>query len=286
MTIRACVSTLIVTFESGPHIGVCLDSLQATSHEWLAGCHVVDNASTDGTADGIAERYPWVHLIRNRDNVGFGRAVNQAAQAASGEYLLVLNPDTVIRPGAIAELVRFLDHRPAAAACGPKIVDLQGNFQYYCRRGFPTPINSLGYLSGLDRMFPSSRRLGGYYRRDIPADLEIMTDSLAGCFMVIRREPFAAVGGFDEDYFLFGEDIDLCWKLKHAGHEVWYVPSALVEHRKGASMSHARDTARREFYRSMKLFMDKRLTSHYSPVTLAIAKMGVDVVALLERRFR
>lgn len=283
---RDCVSTLIVTFESGPHIGVCLESLQSTAKGWLTGSHIVDNASKDGTAELVEERYPWVRLIRNTENVGFGRAVNQAAKAATGEYLLILNPDTVISPGAVGTLVNFLDHRPVAAACGPKIVDFQGTFQYYCRRGFPTPLNALGYLSGLDRLLPSSHALGGYYRRNIPSDLEIMTDSLAGCFMMVRREAFLKVGGFDEDYFLFGEDIDLCWKLRLAGHEVWYVPSALVEHRKGASMSYARNRARREFYRSMKLFMDKRLTSHYSPVTLAIAKMGVDVVALLERRFR
>jgi len=286
MTERACVSALIVTYESRAHVGACIESLERTAGPWLAGCHIVDNDSTDGTAEMLEAEYPWVDLTRNSSNVGFGRAVNQAAARATGEYLLIVNPDTVIGPRAIEHLVRFMDHRPAAGACGPKIVDFDGEFQYYCRRGFPTPLNSLAYLSGLDRLFPSNRRLGGYYRRDIPNDLEMITDSLAGCFMLVRREAFLRVAGFDEDYFLFGEDIDLCWKLKESGSEVWYVPSAVAEHRKGASMSRARDLARREFYRAMKLFMDKRLTPHYSRFTLTAAKLGVNIVALIERRFR
>jgi GT2 family glycosyltransferase len=286
MSERACVSALIVTYESRSHIGACLESIERTAASLLAGCHIVDNCSSDGTADMLEAEFPQVDLIRNAENIGFGRAVNQAAARASGDYLLIVNPDTIIRPGTIESLVRFMDYRPGAGACGPKIVDFDGEFQYYCRRGFPTPLNSLAYLTGLDRLFPSSRRLSGYYRRDIPGDIEMITDSLAGCFMLVRREAFAHVGGFDEDYFLFGEDIDLCWKLKEAGFEVWYVPSAVAVHRKGASMSRARDVARREFYRAMKLFMDKRLTPHYSRITLAFAKMGVNLVSLLERRFR
>ncbi len=247
---------------------------------------VVDNASVDGTADHIRRSHPWVRLSANTENIGFGPAINQGARQATGEYLLVLNPDTVIRSGAIADLVRFLDHRPEAAACGPRILDLEGHFQYYSRRGFPTPLNSLAYLTGFDKLAPRSRALGGYYRRDLPPELEVATDSLAGCFMLIRRECFEAVGGFDEDYFLFGEDIDLCWKLKGAGHEIWYVPTAVVEHRKGASMRRVRKRARHEFYHSMKLFMDKRLAMRYPRFVLTLAKVGVDIVSVLERRFR
>jgi GT2 family glycosyltransferase len=280
------VSVVIVTYNSTAHIGDCLSSLYESSAPWIAEFIVVDNASPDGTADYVRKHFPQMTLIANDKNVGFGSAVNLGAKDAHSEYLLIVNPDTVSRTGSVEELVLFLDNRPKAATCGPMIVDRDGVFQHSCRRGFPTPLNSLGYLTGLDRLLPWSRSLGGYYRRDVGIDLEMETDSLAGCYMLVRRDQFEHVGGFDEDYFLFGEDIDLCWKFKHSGSEVWYIPSACVEHWKGASTKQAPKTAHREFYRSMKLFMDKRLRGQYPRFVLGAAKIGVDVIALLERRFQ
>lgn len=188
MPSRNSVSAVIVTYESRPHIDACLNSLKTTAEDWLRECMVVDNASSDGTAEHIRQTHPWVRLSANSENIGFGAAVNQGARQATGDYILVLNPDTVIRPGAVADLVRFLEHRPEAAACGPRILDLDGQFQFYSRRGFPTPLNSLAYLTGIDKLAPRSRALGGYYRRDLPPELEVQTDSLAGCFMLIRRK--------------------------------------------------------------------------------------------------
>jgi hypothetical protein len=286
MTLEPCVSAIVVTYESRDFIGGCLDDLFRTGAEWIAECWVVDNASRDGTADLVRDKFPQVHLVANGENVGFGRAVNAAAGQAQGEFLLLLNPDTAAEPGAIAELVSFLRHRVQAAACGPKVVAPDGAFRRDCRRGFPTPVNAFGYFTGLDRAFPQSRRLGGYHRRWLSPDVEVTTDCLSGSCLLVRRRAFESVGGFDEDYFLFGEDIDLCWKLRRAGNEIWFVPAARVIHAKGASTRFAPALARREFYRSMRLFMDKRLGPYYPRAILSVAKLGVRLAEGLSGRYR
>lgn len=285
MNPQPCVSVIIVTYESRDFVGGCLESVYR-SGDWLKECWVVDNASRDGTADLIRLGFPAVNIIANTDNIGFGRAVNLAAQRASGEFLLILNPDTDIQTNAIGELVEFLQHRPQACACGPLVTSPDGHFRNDSRRGFPTPLNAFGYFSGLDRLFPHSRTLGGYHRRWLRTDLEVTTDCLSGSCMLVRRKQFEAVGGFDDDYFLFGEDIDLCWKLRESGYEIWFVPSARIVHAKGASMRFAPMTARREFYRSMRLFMDKRLSTRYPKIVLSAVKVGVRFAELLSSRYR
>ena len=286
MNPEPCVSVIVVTYESRDFISACLESIYRTGSGWIAECWVVDNASRDGTANLVRDEFPQARVIANRENAGFGRAVNAAARQADGEFLLVLNPDTVVEPGAVAELVAFLRHRPQAGICGPKVTGPDGGFRHDCRRGFPTPMNAFGYFSGLDRVFPYSRRLGGYHRRWLSADLEVTTDCVSGSCLLLRRSAFQSVGGFDEDYFLFGEDIDLCWKLRQAGHEIWFVPAARVIHAKGASMRLAPATARREFYRSMRLFVDKRLGPRYPRVILSLVKMGVRMAERLSGRCR
>jgi len=257
-----------------------------TAGEWLSDCTVVDNASSDQCAEFVRESYDRVSMIQNDRNVGYGSAVNQAAARAAGEYLLIMNPDLVLRTETVAELTGFLDHRPEAAACGPMLLTPEGKFRFESRRRFPTPWNSIGYFLGLTRLFPSSRLLGDYHSHWLSPDLEITTDSLSGSCMMVRKCAFDQVGGFDEDYFLFGEDIDLCWKLRKAGHEIWYVPSAVVAHIKGASMKHDRSRARYEFYRSMRIFIDKRLTGLYPRPIMWAMRLGVGTAAIFGGKYR
>lgn len=272
---RSAVTVLIVTFHSRDWIGRCLDSLYDTAGELISGCHVVDNASGDGCADLIRDRYPQVRLTVQKENLGFSKGINRAAVGAAGDFLLVLNPDTILRPGALEELVKFLEHRPAAAVCGPQILGLDGKPQFQARRGFPTPLNAAAYMFGLDHLFPGNQKIAGYARRGLSFDQEMLTDVLTGACMLVRKRDFVTVGGFDEDYFLFGEDIDFCWKLRSAGREVWYVPSAVVQHAKGHSMGSAPGVAGREFYRAMRIYMNKRLEGVHGHTSLAVAKMGV-----------
>jgi hypothetical protein len=277
MNARPCVSVLIVTYESRGEIGSCLRALRENAADWLREVILVDNASTDNTATYVQGEFQDVAVRRNAENIGFGRAMNLAAASASGEYLLLLNPDCTVQPGAVEEMADFLDRRQQAGACGPMMTSSNGEFQYVSRRGFPTPLNSVAYILGLDRVFPRSRALGGYHRRHIDPRLEITTDVLSGACMMLKKSIFEAVGGFDKDYFLFGEDIDLCWKIRQARHEIWYLPSAKAVHVKGASMRSAPQMAQREFYHSMRLFVEKRLRSTYSPLSIALIKTGVNL---------
>jgi hypothetical protein len=277
---RPMVSVLIVTYESAQHIGKCLANLRLHAADCLRDVVVVDNASTDGSADLAFASAPQAAVIRNGGNLGFGRAMNIGAQSASGEYLLLLNPDCALHAGCVPELAHFLDHRLEAGACGPKMLTTSGRFDFSSRRGFPTPLNAFAYFSHLDRLFPRSHTLGGYQRRHVGSELEIETDALSGACMLVRRSVFEEVGGFDEDYFLFGDDIDLCWKIRRAGHEIWYIPTARVTHAKGASMVKQPELARREFYRSMHLFVDKRLRERYSIFSRMFTKAGIHAASL------
>jgi GT2 family glycosyltransferase len=281
MIARPCVTVVVVTYQSSAEIQECLRSLYEESGEWIAGCRVVDNHSTDDTVEIVVREFPQVNLIRNFTNQGFSKAVNQGADETNSEYLLILNPDARFTQGSLGELVCFLDHRQAAGACGPMITSLSGEFQSSCRRGFPTPLNALGYYLRLDRLMPQSRIWAGYRSCGASPEDEIKTDLLSGSCFLIRTQVFRDIGGFDEDYFLFGEDIDICWKLRAAGQEIWFVPSARVIHRKGASMAQASKLAKREFHRAMLIYIDKRLTGEYSPFYRALMKTGVYVHRLL-----
>ncbi|MBI5059301.1 glycosyltransferase family 2 protein [candidate division KSB1 bacterium] len=284
MSARPCVTVILVTYHSKDHVGACLKSLREFGGPWLSGIVVVDNASQDGTADWCRQNYPDVVVIANPENVGFGTGVNRGAMRAESEFLLILNPDTEIDAMTIGELVALLDSRPLAGAVGPRIVNGSGKFDYSARRGFPRPLAALAYAARLDRVFPRSPTLAAYQMPGVSPEREVMTDSLSGCCMLVRRAAFEQIGGFDEDYFLYGEDIDLCWKLAAVGLERWYVPTARVLHVKGASMKFATDRARREFFRAMNIFVDKRLSAEYSVTAVRCMHAGIAIWKLLSRR--
>jgi GT2 family glycosyltransferase len=272
---RPCVTAVIVTYQSSSEIVGCLKSLEDHAAGWITECRIVDNHSADGTADIAARDFPSAVVIRNRENLGYSKGVNIGAKQLATEYLLVLNPDTALKEKALSEMIRFMDHRGEAAACGPKLVGPDGAFQASCRRGFPTPYNTIGYYFGLDRLFPKSKKLSSYKRRAVAPDREAIAEVLSGACMLLRSDDFRSVNGFDEDYFLFGEDIDICWKLHHSGKELWYVPAAEVVHMKGSSMKQSRKRSRHEFYRSMLIYIDKRLSCEYSRFACLLMKAGV-----------
>lgn len=285
MVPERCVSVVIVTYQSSACIGACLDSLRSTANEWLADVIVVDNASSDGTAAALRTRYAEATLVENPENFGFGKAVNIGARHARGSLLLILNPDTIVPSDMVRELAVFMRYREEACACGPRIMSPDGVFDRSSRRGFPTPWNTLGYFFGLDRIFPRSRTFGHYHHTGSPMGIEMTTECLSGACMMVRKKSFDEIGGFDEDYFLFGEDIDLCWRLNRTGEEIWYVPAASLVHRKGASMQQASDRAHHEFFRAMRLFFDKRLAPSYSRPLILAVRSGISAAEYLSGRF-
>jgi GT2 family glycosyltransferase len=284
MNVRPCVTVIIVTYQSSAFIGSCLNSLIQHAADWVARIVVVDNGSTD-QCEEVVRKFPTVSFQRMEANLGFGQAVNRGAADAATDYLLILNPDTICDAGTVAELAHFLDYRIQAGACGPFIQLPDGRVDRAARRGFPTPISALGYATRLDRLFPHWKFIGRYHCRWLPVDREVTTEALSGCCMLVRRVAFHQVGGFDPDYFLFGEDIDLCWKLREAGWERWYVPAARLIHVKHASMAFASVRAKHEFFRAMDTFVRKRLASRYSPSAIAIIRCGIKLWSRLTGRW-
>ena len=215
---------------------------------------VVDNASPDGTVAAVRAAAPGVRLLAAPTNLGFARACNRGAAAAGGGALLLLNPDAVLQPGSLAAMLAALDADPRRGAISPRIDRPDGRLDAACRRTFPSPVIAFYRLSGLSRLFPHSPRLAAYNRTHLPVDAPGPIDSGSGACLLLRRSAWDAVGGFDERYFMYGEDLDLCWRLAAAGWTTWYEPGARVVHRKGASSEQAAVPMLVAFHQSMWRF--------------------------------
>jgi N-acetylglucosaminyl-diphospho-decaprenol L-rhamnosyltransferase len=250
------LSVVIVSYNTREHLRRCLQCVERS--EGLAlETFVVDNASDDGSADMVAEEFPEVQLVRSDWNGGYAYANNLALRQAVGPYLLLLNPDTEFGPEALADMVRYLDRHQEAAAAGPRIVLPDGQLDLACRRGFPTPEVAFYRLFGLSHLFPHSKRFGRYNLTYLDPDVETEVDSVVGAFMLVRREAMEQVGLLDEDFFMYGEDLDWAYRMKEQGWTIRYNPAVSVVHQKGASSRQRSQRTTVAFYRSMHLFHAK-----------------------------
>ncbi len=221
---------------------------------------VVDNASHDGSAEMVRRRFTSVVLIESEVNSGFARGYNTAVGAATGRYLLVLNPDTVVHPGALSRLVQFMDSHPDAAAAGPRVLNSDGTLQYSCRR-FPRPIVGVLRNTVIGRLAPRNRFTREYLMQEWDHNSVRHVDWLSGAAICIRREAWDKVGGFDEGYFMYSEDMDWCLRAQQAGWKVYYVPEAVIMHRIGRSSDQQPLAMVIQFHRSAARFYRK----HYAP---------------------
>ncbi len=232
---------------------------------------VVDNGSGDGSGQMVRERFPQVNLIQNRTNLGFAKAANKAIRKSRGEYVLLLNPDTSVLPNAIEELVKFMDGHPEAGAAGAKLLYPDGTLQPTCR-AFPRySLLFFGRESLLTKLFPENRFSRRYLLRDLDYSRIQEVDFVAGAAMIVRRGILDEVGLFDEDFFLFAEDTDLCYRIKKKGWKVYFVPQALIVHHLGASMKREKGKAIVQHNKSFYRFLCK----HYSPSALVRAGLNV-----------
>ncbi|MDO8671556.1 MAG: glycosyltransferase family 2 protein [Dehalococcoidia bacterium] len=206
---------------------------------------VVDNASTDGSADMVAARFPQVRLLANETNAGFTKANNQAISLSQGQYVILLNSDAEIVGQAMETMVTYLDDHPEIGVVGPKLLNTDGSVQSSHRR-FPTLATGFVESTILQRYFPRSRLLSRYYCLDLPADREQDVDWVVGACLMVRRTAIAEVGLLDDDFFMYSEELDWCWRIKKAGWKVAFLASAEVVHHYGKSSE--RDLPQRHIY--------------------------------------
>ncbi len=225
------VSITVVNFNVKHFADQCLRSIYASKGDIDFEVFLVDNASNDGSPEYLQARHPDVNYIINRENLGFGRANNQAMERATGRYLLILNPDTILGETSLEAMVEYMDSHPEAGAMGPMILTRDGGFDVASKRGFPTPWVAFTRLSGLANLFPKSRIFGRYNLLYLDPNKPCEVDALVGSCMMVRREVYLQVGGFDEDYFMYHEDVDLGWLTHLAGYKIMVVPRAVVYHK-------------------------------------------------------
>ncbi|MEO0077746.1 MAG: glycosyltransferase family 2 protein [candidate division WOR-3 bacterium] len=270
------LSIVIVTWNSAQEIEACIDSIScARPFEIL----VVDNGSTDGTLDRLS-RYDHLKLIRNPSNTGYAHANNQGIRYAVGDYVLLLNPDTRVEPGALDILADFLDRHPEIAAVAPRLVNPDGSTQDSIR-SLPTAGTVLAEILGLARLFPKSRVLGRWRRRDFdyeqPASVE---QPMASCLM-IRRAILELLHGFDERFPIFYNDVDLSRRMADAGLQTMYLPDARVVHKRGASTSRARTRMIWENHRSLFRYLAKHDRSGLFPLKAVVLLPTLELTALI-----
>jgi N-acetylglucosaminyl-diphospho-decaprenol L-rhamnosyltransferase len=267
----ANVAVLVVNYNTGEVLRRSLETLQpgiAADLEVI----VVDNASEDDSAEIVAREFPDVRLVPSEQNLGFGAGVNLAARQTGRAFLLVLNPDCFIQPDAIALLAMKLEHEPGLGFVGPRIDLESGRPDHACLRADPDPLGALLYFSRLPRLFPRSPSLNRYSlsHADYDAEQELRAGT-AACLM-FRSSDFHGVAGFDEAFFMYGEDLDICRRLREAGHPGWYLPSARAVHLKGEA---SRKQSRRmllEFHKSMWTYYAKHEKSkHVPPLNWTVA---------------
>jgi GT2 family glycosyltransferase len=230
-----------------------IDSARGEAHEIF----VVDNASKDHTVEMVKAKYPDVKLIVNDQNIGFSKANNQAILLATGEYVLVINPDTITSADTIPKILNFMETHENAGGLGVRMINAQGKYLSESKRGLPTPWASLTKFSGISKVFPTSKILNKYYMGWIGEFETAEVEVLAGAFMLLRAKALKNIGLFDESFFMYGEDIDLSYRLTLAGYKNYYFPETYIIHFKGQSTRKFSWRYIQSFYGAMFIFVRK-----------------------------
>ncbi|MGA2298516.1 MAG: glycosyltransferase family 2 protein, partial [FCB group bacterium] len=258
------VSIVIVNYNVKDLLLQCLRSLQQVSGELRTEVIVVDNHSLDGSVAFLKPLFPAVNFIELKDNLGFSKANNIGIRQATGKYVLILNPDTILEEDTLSVMYNYMESHPEVGLSGCKVLNPDGTFQLACRRGFPTPWASFCKLFGLQKLFPKSKLFARYNQTFRSVDETYYIEAVMGAFMFIRKEILDKISGFDEDFFLYGEDIDICWRIIREGWKNAYVHTTSIIHYKGESTRRSSENDVKHLYKSMEIFAGK----HYSSSSL------------------
>ncbi len=251
------ISVIIVNYNVRDFLRNALVSIFKALEGMKSEVFVVDNASDDGSSEMVRQSFPHVTLIENSSNVGFAKANNQALARAQGKYFLLINPDTIVQEGTFRTLIKFFEENPDVGMAGCKILNPDGTLQLACRRSFPTPWVALTKVLGFASLFPSSRLFAKYNLTYLNPDENYEVDAISGSFMMVRGEVYARIGGLDETFFMYGEDLDWCYRVQQSGWKVFYVSATQIIHYKGESTRRSDIDELRLFYQAMRLFVRK-----------------------------
>lgn len=271
------LSIVIVNYNVRYFLEQCLHSVEEALNGLDAEVFVVDNNSVDGSNEMVVSKFPWVKLIANKDNVGFSKANNQAIRIAGGDYILLLNPDTVLEHDTLKKCVAFMDSHPDAGGLGIKMVDGKGQFLPESKRGLPTPGVAFYKIFGLSTLFPKSKAFGKYHLGYLDNDKTHQVDILSGAYMMLRKETLDKTGLLDETFFMYGEDIDLSYRITKAGYKNYYFPEARIIHYKGESTKKSSINYVFVFYNAMIIFAKK----HFSQSNARIFSLLIHIAIYL-----
>jgi len=281
------LSIIVVSWNTQALLRACLRKLHAELADLDCEVFVVDNNSADGSAAIVADEFPWVKLTANDSNRGFAAANNQALSNATGNYVLLLNPDTEVHPGSLATLMRFLDEHPKAGVVAPQLLNTDGSVQDSCRQ-FPTFLGMSYELLGLSRLFPNVVRFRQYKMLDWNHNDERQVDQPEGACLMVRRAVIEEVGILDEGYFMLFEEVDWCYRIKKAGWEIWFTPAAKVLHHYGQSIKQVKAKMILSSHRGLYRFWHKhyRGSKWYLDAPAYAGLMGLAYARILSHNIK
>lgn len=280
------LSVIIVNFNVKAFLQNCLLSVRKSLEDIPSEIIVVDNASDDGSVEIIKKNFPDVKLIELSENLGFSKANNIGLKIAKGEYICLLNPDTIVEEDTFNTMIQFMESHPEAGMAGCKILNPDGTFQLACRRSFPTPWVAFTKIFGLSALFPKSKLFARYNLTYLDENQTYEVDAISGSFMFLRMDVYEKVGGLDESFFMYGEDLDWCFRIKEAGFKIYYVHSTKIIHFKGESTKRSNIDEVKHFYNAMRLFVRKHFSGSFlMELILQFAINARSALAFLEKRF-
>lgn len=285
------LSVIIVSYNVRHFLELCLNSVRKASAEISCEIFVVDNNSADGSCSMISREFPEAKLIINNVNRGFSAASNQALKLAEGKYILLLNPDTIVEEDTFTRCIGFMESHPEAGALGVRMINGKGRFVPDSKKALPTPKTAFFKIMGLARLFPKSALFNKYYLGNLDDLKTTEADILSGAFMFLRKEAVVKTGYLDEDFFMYGEDVDYCYRLLQAGYSNYYFPEARIIHFKGESTKKEDLNIFISFNRAMLTFVSKHFNNDHSGIFILFIKTaiffraGLNLIKRFLRRF-
>lgn len=279
------LSVIIVSYNVCSWLRQTLSSVKTSTGSIACEIIVVDNHSPDNSAQMVSTEFSSVRLIVSDSNEGFAAACNRGITLSSGEFILILNPDTLVEPDAVSKALAFMHSHPDAGAAGARMTDGNGRFLPESKRGFPSPAASFFRFTRLCTIFPRSAFFNAYYLGHLPDNETCRVDILTGAFMMLRREALDRAGVFDTAFFMYGEDIDLSWRIRKAGYYNYYLHDVRITHFKGKSAITDRENSIRHFYDAMKIFASKHLDRPWQ-LPVRAGTIMLESAALASLRFR